>query len=319
MVVTSPPESDQAPAIPPKPIMPATNNIQQVDSSSARSTPELSLCMHSSVSVNSECRSSPSQVPECALSPSVSKSEPLLATSENAQTSMISPQRETLTLKEVRAPSVGQASAMPIQGTVMTSQSRPMRSPGGQTGLASPKSSVTSPRGVVTPEGGVMFSQGAVMLARSGSATSPGLATTPQRQAPVRLLSSSSQLSPTKNNSLTPTKNNSLTSPPLKQSSIPVLKNPQYSRPLTQTAHTNTKVIPKLTDSKQFVRTQNLPSTPHRAEPIKRRSSVPSVYDITPPPKPPRGCVDAPVEPIDAPPKSAFRPLPYIRLDGDKP
>ncbi|XP_033639198.1 uncharacterized protein LOC117299789 isoform X2 [Asterias rubens] len=308
VVVTSPAESDRAPAIPPKPVLSPSNNSQQVESSSARSTPELSLCMISSVSVNSECRSSPKQVPACAMSPSVSKSEPLLAASKNVKPSMINSQREALTLKEVRGSSVGQA-AMPVHGTIMTCQSRPMGSPGGQTGFTSPKSSVTSPRGVVTPEGGVMLSHGAVMIAKSGSATSPGLATTPQRQAPVRLLSSSSQSSPSKTNSPT--------SPQTKLSSIPVFRKPQNSQPLPQSPQKNTNCIPqkntigipKPAGFRQPSKTQTLPAQFH-AQPIKRRSSVPSIYDITPPPKPPRGRIDSPVEPIDVPPKSAFRPFP---------
>ncbi|XP_038045079.1 fibrous sheath CABYR-binding protein-like [Patiria miniata] len=311
VVTTSDDNGEAVPVVPPKPAMMVPKKLPQqvdADSSSARSAPDLSSCMISTCSVNSECLVSPIKgqtQPSCALSPSGFKSEPLLAISEIVPNSMTNPKQEIQAVKGVGKPSGNNSPrhvSHPLPGTVMTSQSMQMRSQGGQAaprpGLTSPKG-VTSPRGVVTPEGGVMLSQGAVMIAKSGSATSPGLATTPQRQAPVRLLSSSSQASPTKTNSPT--------SPQYKQSGIPVLKQAQHSIRVQQT--TKTKVIEGVNQSMPSSKTRTLPSSPPRDVLTQRRSSVPSAMDIAPPPKPPRGCIDAPKDPTDAPPPSAFRPL----------
>ncbi|XP_022085428.1 SRC kinase signaling inhibitor 1-like isoform X2 [Acanthaster planci] len=302
LVVTSSEDSEAVPVVPPKPamMMPKSKLPQQVDDpSSARSAPDLS-CMNSTSSVNSECLSSPVRdlQPTCALSPSGCKSEPFLATSENAQSSMTNPRKVVLAAQRVGKPAADkshQCVSGPVPGTVMTTQSAPMRSPRGQatprSGQTSPRGA-TSPRGVVTPEGGIMLSQGAVMIAKSGSATSPGLATTPQRQAPVRLLSSSSQASPTKTNSPT--------SPQYKQSCIPVLKHSQHSRVQPPTTKVSETAV-----SNTHTQQTSPPSNPLP----QRRSSVPSAMDVAPPPKPPRGCIDDPKEPTDAPPQSAFRPL----------
>jgi hypothetical protein len=145
-----------------------------------------------------------------------------------------------------------------------------------------------------------MLSQGAVMLARSGSATSPGLATTPQRQAPVRLLSTGAQGSPTKASSSSPL------SPPIKHSSIPILKQHNaHPKPAGPVHSSPSKSI----EGPSPIRIQPLSDGPPNGKSVKRRSSLPSLIDIAAPPKPPRGCLDTPTEPTDAPPKSAFRPL----------